>query len=426
MADTALVSEIAEWLVDQALSEPDIAEMFEGVCHRLHAVGVPIARARLIWPTLHPLFQAETVLWKRGEKTTLSQFAHQDIESDEWLRSPVKYLADHKVTVLRRRLDGPDKVVDFTLLEELAEQGLTDYLMIKTVFPGVVGGDAKSAPGVVVTWSPDRAGGFSDNDIATLKRIQRRFAVACKTAIQARIARNITETYLGRQAGDRVLRGEIRRGDGHATKAIVWYSDLRRSTALADTMSSEEFIGLLNCYFECSATPIIEAGGDVLDFVGDAVLAIFPYQGKDDLPAAARAAALAMRNSQKAVEATNARRKKAGLPDIRFGIGLNTGTVMFGNIGVPHRLSFSVIGPTVNEVARIEKLTKSVEPNALATKEIADLEPELWVSAGLHRLEGVSQKMELFALRDDPSALPLKRRAGAARTAAAPAGRQHH
>jgi len=397
MPDETLTGSIGEWLVDQALSEPDIVEMFEGVCHRLHAVGVPIARARLTWPTLHPLFQAETVVWRRDQGTEFEQFIHQDQASDAWLRSPMKYMFDHNVTILRRHLDGPNKLVDFELLDDLIEQGLTDYLAITTTFGEVSHRQDGRMRGIVVTWASDRPLGFTDDDIAALKRIQRRYAVACKTAIQNRIAHNITETYLGKHAGNRVLDGQIRRGDGQSTKAVVWYSDLRNSTALADTMPSEDFIKMLNVYFECTAGPAIAEGGEVLDFIGDAVLAIFPCEDEQDLPSAVAAATRALEASLNMVENVNREREKEGLIPIRFGVGLNTGTVMFGNIGVPERLSFSVIGPTVNEVNRIEAMTKALEHPALATASIASQRPGQWHSVGEHRLAGVSQPMELFA-----------------------------
>ena len=158
--------------------------------------------------------------------------------------------------------------------------------------------------------------------------------MACKTVIQSRIARNISETYLGREAGGRVLAGSIRRGDGTETQAVVWYNDMRNSTALADTMPGKDYIELLNEYFDCTATPVIEAGGEVLDFVGDGVLAIFPYDDAEQQKAAVEAATSALRNVLKARDELNERRREKGLFPIKFGIGLNTGTVMFGNIGI--------------------------------------------------------------------------------------------
>ena len=154
---------------------------------------------------------------------------------------------------------------------------------------------------------------------------------------------------------------------------------------------------MLNVYFECTAGPAIAEGGEVLDFIGDAVLAIFPCEDEQDLASAVAAATRALEASLNMVENVNREREKEGLIPIRFGVGLNTGTVMFGNIGVPERLSFSVIGPTVNEVNRIEAMTKALEHPALATASIAGQRPGQWHSVGEHRLAGVSQPMELFA-----------------------------
>lgn len=397
MNKSNLVSGITEWLVDQALAEPDIVKMFEGVCLRLYGIGIPIARARLTWPTLHPLFHAETVLWKRDKDTEFEQFNHQKDASDAWLLSPMKFMIDNRINVLRRNLDGPNKMVDFPILEEMINLGMTDYLVISTELTDSNPTGRSHSNSIIVTWAPDREGGFSDDDIAALKRIQRRFAVACKTIIQARIARNITHTYLGKGAGNQVLSGAIQRGDGSRINAVVWYSDLRGSTAMADTMPSEDFLQLLNVYFECTAGLAIKAGGEVLDFIGDAVLAIFPYDSPEDLPAAVCAASRAARESRLIADKVNADREKDGLTPIRFGVGLNVGSVMFGNIGVPERLSFSVIGPTVNEVARIENMTKAIDANILVTGQIASVEPESWTSIGDQRLDGVAQQIELFA-----------------------------
>src|SRR5690606_32166892 len=147
-----LVNGIAEWLVDQALEEPDIVDMFANLCHRLNAIGIPVTRARLTWPTLHPLFQAETILWARGQETEFEQFRHQEIESDDWLRSPMKYMYDNDVTILRRRLAGPGRVIDFPILGELAERGMTDYFVVRTALSVRNDNTASGQIGILVTW----------------------------------------------------------------------------------------------------------------------------------------------------------------------------------------------------------------------------------------------------------------------------------
>lgn len=402
MTDATLVTGINEWLVDQALGEPDIITMFDALCKRIHAIGIPLGRARLTWPTLHPLFKAETILWVRGRTTEFEQFLHQETVSEAWLQSPMKYMFDNNVNVMRRNLDGPAKLLDFPVLEEIVEQGMTDYLVIRTALTISNEMETDKTLGIIATWAADRPGGFTDDELEALHKIQRRFAVACKTAIQSRIARNISETYLGKQAGTQVLSGSIRRGDGNETRAVVWYNDMRNSTALADTMPGQDFIELLNEYFDVTATPIIEAGGEVLDFIGDGVLAIFPYNDLEEQKAAVKAATTALGNVLQARDRLNDTRRSKGLFPIRFGIGLNTGRVMFGNIGVSQRLSFSVIGPTVNEVSRIESLTKATGVDALVTRDIVALQPDCWVSIGNQRLNGVSEEMELFTFAREP------------------------
>lgn len=400
MDDNTLVSEINEWLADQALSEPDIVGMFEGLCHRLHAIGIPLARARLTWPTLHPLFQAETTLWTRGEGTLFEQFLHQAEKSDAWNESPMKHMLEHDIGILRRNLDGPNALLDFPILQDMVDMDMTDYLVVATAFTSDNTFHSSDRRGIFVTWCADRAGGFSNREIESLQKIQRRFAVACKTVVQARISHNIVETYLGKQAGEQVLSGAIRRGDGATTNAVVWYSDLRNSTALADTMPGDEYLKLLNTYFEATAGPVIEAGGEVLDFIGDAVLAIFPFENESEKNNAVCAATCALRQSMAASEEIDIQRKKDGLPAIKFGIGMNVGSLLFGNIGVPERLSFSVIGPTVNEVARIETMTKAIGKPILVTKDVADFEADSWQLLGSYTLQGVSQKVDLYTLID--------------------------
>jgi adenylate cyclase len=279
---------------------------------------------------------------------------------------------------------------------------MTDYFVIRTALSVRKEQSATGQIGILVTWAADRPGGFTNDELDALQKIQRRFAVACKTVIQARISRNISETYLGREAGTRVLSGSIRRGDGQETQAVVWYNDLRNSTALADTMPGRDYIQLLNVYFDTTAALVIKAGGEVLDFIGDGVLAIFPYDDASQQKRAIGAATGALHEVIKARDALNEKRLEQGMFPLRFGIGLNTGKVMFGNIGVPERLTFSVIGPTVNEVSRIESLTKATGIDALVTHEIAASDPQNWISIGVQRLAGVSEGMELFTLARRP------------------------
>lgn len=400
MSQDALLMPIREWLIDQSLGDSDIVSLFETLCLRLTAIGIPIARGRLIWPTLHPLFQAETVMWDRGKPAELEQFVHQDNETSAWGRSPMKYVVDNNIEVFQRRLSGPNELIDYDMLKDLKEKGITDYLILATNLE--TSHTKKNAPGsrgIIVTWGTDRPSGFSADDLQSLQQIQRRFAVTCKTLVQTRISRNITRTYLGDRAGQNVLDGQIRLGDGQRTKAVVWFSDLRGSTSHAETMETDAYFNMLNSYFETTAGSIVRNGGEVLDFIGDGVLGIFPYEDDDDLPEAAYQAHLALDQTIARATEVNTERQAEGLQQYKFGVGLNVGEVMFGNIGIPERLSFSVIGPTVNEVSRIEQMTKFLQKPVLAGKKLASLEPERWQSMGPHKLEGVLEPAELFSFK---------------------------
>lgn len=405
MAESPLLSQINDWLIDQALGEPEIAELFDGVCQRLYGIGVPITRARLAWSTLHPLFRAETLLWRPERPVEFDQVAHRNTDSEAWLKSPYRFVLDSGVEILRRKLTGPDRLLDFPVLEELADEGYTDYVVIGTdLFHQSMSSRSEQGRGVFAVWASDRPAGFSSDHLAALQRIQRHLAVACKTVIQRRIARNVGNAYLGSVTGEKVLNGLIRLGDGEETRALVWYSDLRSSTRLAETMPSTAFLELLNAYFECAARPVIGAGGEVLAFVGDAVLAIFPVTDEAALPALNRRVLSALGESLNLSDRMNADRAKVGQVQFRFGIGLNIGTVMYGNIGVPERLAFSAIGPTVIEVARIEKLTKGLGARILATRQVASLDPHVWRSMGEHPLEGVGKPQQLFGFREEAAA----------------------
>jgi len=399
MADEALVTPLRDWLVEKALGDTDIVELFETVCMRLVGAGVPLTRGRLVWPTLHPLFQAETVVWDRGQEATLEQFLHQDEQSDAWLKSPIRFTVENGLTVVRRRLTGEDALADFPLLEELREQGFTDYLILSTKLDGNAFTNHRNEQrdrGVIATYATDRVGGFSSDNLDALQRVQSRLAVASKTVIQDRIALNVAQTYLGKRAGTRVLSGQIRRGDGEKTQAVVWYSDMRNSTALAEQLPPSEYFELLNSFFTTSAEPLVEEGGELLDFIGDAVLAIFPFTTEQELKEASKAANRALERVCKAALETRKERQRAGKHVFDFGVGIDVGEVLFGNIGIPSRLSFSVIGPSVNGAARIEKATKATGKQILASQDYAKLNPDQWQTIGSHTLSGISGELELY------------------------------
>ena len=284
MAEASLITQITDWLVDQSLGEPDIVELFEGVCKRLHAIGVPVSRAMLMWSTLHPLFQAESVLWRRGEPAELGQFPHQDIITEQWLRSPMHHMLKDDVTVLRRRLTGPGRAARFRHHSRTSPRtGYTDYLVMSTdLFSRASRSRNRERRGIFVTWASRPAG--------RLHRRRSRRAAAHPAAARDRLQDGHPVAHLPQHR-----RGLSRPRDGRsacfpARSASATASIRARSSGiptcaaprgLPRSMPSDDFLDLLNVYFECAARPAIAAGGEVLAFVGDAVLAIFPIEDEN-------------------------------------------------------------------------------------------------------------------------------------------------
>jgi adenylate cyclase len=396
---------VSEWLVDAALHESDIGDLLAGLCERLIGLGIPVDRSRLSWPTLHPLFEAESVLWRVAGGIEVGSFPHQDVDSEEWRRSPIKWMIDNDASVLRRRLEEASPLDDFPLIAELKEQGYTDFVAhYLSTFPRHSRFRWRNENfGIYVTFASRRPGGFETADLDTLQHLLRPLGLACKSAIYPRLMINVTDAYLGPTVAREVLGGQIMLGAGTRTRALVWYSDLRSSTHFSETLDEADYLNLLNVYFECVGRPAIDAGGEILTFIGDAVLVIFPIETGDEDTArrTARAAIQAAAAARAGAERLNAGRTGAREPPIRFGIALHIGDVRFGNIGLAQRLTFSVVGSTVNEVTRIEQMTKTLPATVLASDAVASLTPEDWHSVGNHHLRGMAQPMELFGLRTD-------------------------
>lgn len=418
MQHDTLIAEIEGWLLDSALEGPDIHPLFESLCHRLHAAGLPLDRAALSWPTLHPLFQAEQLFWTRGETARLLQYPHSAERSEAYLASPFHHVLAHDLDRLRRRLEGPGALIDFPVLADLQAAGFTDYLMTATPLgiARVSRAMKDGRPGIIASWATRRPGGFSADDIVALSRIQKSFAVACHAAIQMRVMEALAAAYLGPTAGARVLSGNTRLGDGEMIRAVVWFSDLRGSTMLSGQLGPQTYLDFLRDYYDCTAGAVIAEGGEVLDFIGDGVLAIFPLRSEIGAPEAVRAATRAM---ETALARLDARRDGGAEPAMQFSISLALGEVMFGNIGVPARLAFSAIGAVVNTVTRIDRLTKELGRAVLVTGDIAAVEPARWTGLGTRMLEGSAEPVAVFARaagtdRFDYTALQARLRAARA------------
>jgi len=387
VASTVLGNTIIEWLADEALLETEPSELYGKLCRRLRGVGLPLLRGQVGFRILHPLYDASTVNWTAAAGVVVEHFSPEESGQMQFLRSPLGHVLTHRLPVLRRRLTGATALLDFEVLEELRACGGTDYVV------ALVGFDQAGPNGILCSWLGDRPDGFTDDEIALLQRVTRQLAIAMKSKIERSVAQNVAHAYLGERAGTAVLSGLIRRGDGEKIMAALWYSDLRHSTELADRLPAEEFLQLLGRYFEMTAAAVLDHGGEVVSLIGDAVVGLFRVEGSPE-EACGRALAAAH----------EARRRLAASPRVAgdlmldFGISLHLGQVIYGNVGVPERLQFTVVGAAVNEVVRVQDLTKSLGCPLLATDVFAAAVPGPWRPLGAHVLRGFEAPVPILTM----------------------------
>src|SRR4051812_20847798 len=349
-----LVDQVGDWLTRMAFTGAELDEIVRGCFDRLAASGLPIARAQVTFSVLHPLYRAVGFTWRRVEGLKIEAYRHvPDGQSDRFRRSPYYVLLSNRLEYLRRRI-APDESFEFPILEELKQDGMTDYLAYVHNF------EEDSGQGMMGSWATDRRDGFIDEDIAALLKIQSRLAVVSKMAVLKRLAANVLTTYLGGDAGQRVMSGQIKRGDGETIRAALVVADMRRSTELSEKLGRQGFIDTLNDFFDAIAKPFGREGGQILSFLGDGFLAVYPCERhRAESQIASQAALKAAQIAVWRMTDLNRRRVAKGDDEIGFGIGLHIGNVMFGNVGLKDRLTFSAFGKAVNEVSRIEQLSKN-------------------------------------------------------------------
>lgn len=399
--------EISDWLVEQALGSADLATVTQGLCTRFVEAGIPLARGHFSVRTLHPVIGAIGMTWTPDHGVEAGEYPHESQASEAWQRSTFKALLDSGKG--ESRLDPQDPAVGerFPMMAAMAASGATDYFAAITAYaptermPSFAG--RPKDEGIMSSWTTREPGGFTDTQIAMLRRLLPRFAVVVRVAIRHQIARNALVTYLGAQAGLQVLAGQIRRGDGQTIPAVIWYCDLRDSTPLAERYPGEAFLAVLNDYFEATAGAVLAHGGQVLRFIGDAVLAIFRHDvaGSEGAGPSQRTACLtalaAAGAARQRLGEINATRTAAGEVPLEFGLGLHVGEVIYGNIGVPERLEFTVVGAAANEGARIEDMTRVLGEPIIVSDAFARAAGVPMRSLGTHRLRGVGSERELFA-----------------------------
>jgi adenylate cyclase len=387
------------WLTEAGLAGLPLVELLDGLCGRLVAAGLPLARAYLSRAAVHPLLWAMGVTWQDGRIVGAIDLGFGFEKDAAWLDSPFRHMLDKDLRQLRRRLAGDGAVVDYPVLAELRDAGLTDWVAFLHRFGWTVEHEQIGQLGAISSWATARAGGWSGGEIALLAGLAPTLALAVKAGTGHSTTRDLLTTYLGADAAERVIAGHAQRGSVTRRTAVILYADLRGFTDFADAAAPEEVTRRLNGCFDCMGEPIRAAGGEILKFLGDGLLAVFLPGAGRDVAAVAAAALDAAQDILARIARLNTAEVAAGNPALPLDIALHEGEVTYGNVGTAERLDFTVIGPTVNEAARLEALCKELGRPLLVSDALVSFAPALrprLIALGRYRLRGVRQGREVF------------------------------
>jgi len=378
------------WLLTDAAGHASSRTLIRDLSALLVDRGLPLLRVTCFVRTLHPQASGTSVVWTRGRPDPRAIRVLRGMEDTPAFQASPLPLIFQGAAAIRRRLDVAGETFDFPVLADLREIGATDYVAMPLVF----------SDGLInfMTWATDRPGGFSTEELTVLWELLPALSLRVEVIERRELTRQLLEVYLGRRTGRRVLAGEIIRGRAEPIRGAIWYSDMKDFTALSDRLPRQELIDLLDAYFEASVQAVDERGGEVLKFLGDGMLAIFPADGDD--AAACTAAVGAARDTVQLVRALNRRRLAQDKATVDFGIALHLGEFGYGNVGGPERLDFTAIGPAVNLASRIEALTRTLGVRVLASAEFAAAAHETLTPMGEHPVKGLARPVEVFAPSD--------------------------
>lgn len=381
---------VLDWLINDTRDERFADNIFVGFCARLRDRGVPIGRSILLLRTNHPEWLGARFTWRPGiMQAEMRRIDYTVLTSEQFLNSPIKAIYDG-ANQIRQKLDDLSDDDEYSVYKDLWQEGLTDYVVYPLLFT--------LGQRQVISFAADRPGGFSVEDLTLIADLLPVLAPLIEIRFKNRLARTFLQTYVGPHASEQILAGATRRGSGTTLGAAILICDLRGFTAISELWPRDDVIALLNGYFDAMATPIEKHGGEILKFIGDGLLAVFPLSANDALERAYKA----VLGARSAMAALNQQRSSEGLEPLGYGVGVHVGDVMYGNIGSTSRLDFTVIGPAVNIASRLESLTKQVGRQALFSGTFAEMRG---TADGLERvgafpLRGVGQPIEVFTLAD--------------------------
>jgi adenylate cyclase len=388
--NAAGLQELTDWLIDGAPSRTPVSLLAE-TCERLVAAGLPLWRVGAFVRTLHPDAFGRSFIWRQGGEVVVNTADFDFPDSPQYIQSPLALLYASGQEV-RFRLDDPESR-RFPLFDDLRPEGVTDYVALPLHFT-----DGTTH---ATSWTTKHPDGFSEEHISALRSIVRPFARLGEIFALRRTAATLLDTYVGNRAGERILAGQIRRGHAETMQAAIWLSDLRGFTALSDRLAPEIVVDILNQYFDCQVPAIRQHGGEILKFMGDGLLAVFPIakdQGNiGEVCARVLEAAREARTNVDAMQYPSGE----GSERFRFGVALHIGGILFGNIGGSSRLDFTCIGPSVNLAARLEKIAGRLKRTVVASEAFVEVCAEGWTDLGEFPVAGFSKAARVYGLGEE-------------------------
>ncbi|OAF15967.1 adenylate/guanylate cyclase domain-containing protein [Bradyrhizobium neotropicale] len=389
--ESSELQRITNWLIDGARSSGGPAEMVADVCEHLVGAGLPLWRFGIFIRTLHPEIFGRNFIWRQGGEVEVGTVDFDILDSPEFAQSPLRIVFEQGLEV-RGRADDPDSK-RFPIINDMRSEGVTDYVAVPMPF---LDGSIHAT-----SWMTRHPGGFSDDHIATIRAIMAPLARVSEIVSLRRTAAMLLDTYVGNRAGARILGGQIRRGHTDTMQAVIWLSDLRGFTALSDRLPAETVVEILNQYFDCQVTAIRGHGGEVLKFMGDGLLAVFPID--EYVGDAAHVCARVLEAARESRASVDALAFPVGeiIERFRFGVALHVGNILYGNIGGGNRLDFTCIGPAVNLAARLEKIAGRLGRTVVASEGFANVCHHGWRELGEFPIAGFSKAQRVYGLAEE-------------------------
>jgi adenylate cyclase len=389
------LQQLTNWLIDGARSAVNSPRLMAEICERLVEAGLPLWRVGIFVRTLHPDIYGRNFIWRPGAEVEFGTVDFKILDSPDFHSSPLIHVFQEGMEV-RARVDDPQSK-RFPIIEDMRAEGATDYIALPLSFTdGVVNASS---------WTTKQPGGFTDDQLAALRQIATPLARVIEIISLRRMATSLLDTYVGNRAGERIMGGQIRRGHTETMNAAIWLSDLRGFTALSDRLPSETVVDILNQYFDCQVAAIRAHGGEVLKYMGDGLLAVFPideYVG-DDQQVCSRVLEAAQQSRASVAELQYP--IGDAIERFRFGVALHVGRILYGNIGGGNRLDFTCIGPAVNLAARLEKIASRLQRTVVASEGFAGICRGGWSELGEFPIAGFAKAERVFGLVDETSAV---------------------